>query len=85
MDKAQAALRGVMMELEDAIRGRRTHKAYAPDPVDRETLDALFDLATPAMGHPPLVRIAVLDGDGTAAYRLQRASLAARLSPARLL
>lgn len=39
------------MELEDAIRGRRTHKAYAPDPVDRETLDALFDLARWAPNH----------------------------------
>ena len=33
------------MELEQAIRSRRTHKAYAPEPVDRETLDELFDLA----------------------------------------
>jgi hypothetical protein len=41
--------------------------------------DALFDLATPAMGHPPLIRIAVLDGDGAAAYRRHRASLAALL------
>ena len=30
--------------------------------------DALRDLATPAMGHPPLVRIAAVDGDGAAAY-----------------
>lgn len=52
---------------------------------ERAYHDALFDLATPAMGHPPLVRIAVLAGDGAAAYRLQRASLAARLSPVRLL
>ncbi len=52
---------------------------------ERAYHDALFDLATPAMGHPPLVRIAVLDGDGAAAYRLQRASLAARLSAASLL
>ena len=33
------------MELEEAIRTRRTHKAYGPEPVDRTTLDALFDLA----------------------------------------
>ena len=37
--------------------------------------DALRDLATPAMGHPPLVRIAALDGDGFAAYRRERAVL----------
>ena len=39
------------MELEQAIRERRTHKAYAPDPVDRETLDALFGLARWAPSH----------------------------------
>ncbi len=39
------------MELEEAIRGRRTHKAYAPEPVDRETLDELFELARWAPNH----------------------------------
>ncbi len=39
------------MELEDAIRGRRTHKAYAPEPVDRDTLDELFELARWAPNH----------------------------------
>ena len=37
------------------------------------------DLATPAMGHPPVVRIAAVDGDGAAAYRRHRASLLALL------
>lgn len=37
--------------------------------------DALLDLATPAMGHPPVIRIAAVDGDGRAAYRRHRASL----------
>src|SRR4029077_15563515 len=37
--------------------------------------DALRDLATPAMGHPPVVRIAAVDGDGGAAYHRPRASL----------
>ncbi|HKN95021.1 MAG TPA: hypothetical protein VJU60_11860 [Thermoleophilaceae bacterium] len=37
-------------------------------PRERAYHDALFDLATPAMGHPPLVRVAVPDGDGAAAY-----------------
>jgi nitroreductase len=39
------------MELETAIRTRRTHKAYGPDPVDRATLEALFDLARWAPNH----------------------------------
>jgi len=39
------------VELEEAIRGRRTHKAYGPDPVSRETLDELFDLARWAPNH----------------------------------
>jgi nitroreductase len=39
------------MELEQAIRTRRTHKAYAPGPVDRETLFELFELARWAPNH----------------------------------
>ncbi|MDP9344415.1 MAG: nitroreductase family protein [Actinomycetota bacterium] len=39
------------MELEDAIRTRRTHKAYGREPVDRETLEHLFDLARWAPNH----------------------------------
>jgi nitroreductase len=39
------------MELDEAIRGRRTHKAYRPEPVDRATLDELFDLARWAPNH----------------------------------
>jgi hypothetical protein len=35
---------------------------------ERAYHDALRDLATPAMGHPPLTRVAALDGDGAAAY-----------------
>ena len=42
---------------------------------ERAYQDSLRDLATPAMGHPPLVRIAAADGDGVAAYRRQRGSL----------
>ena len=37
--------------------------------------DSLLDLAAPAMGHPPVVRIAAVDGDGAAAYRRHRAAL----------
>jgi nitroreductase len=39
------------MEVDEAIRGRRTHKAYRPAPVPRETLDELFDLARWAPNH----------------------------------
>ncbi len=39
------------MELEDAIRTRRTHKAYGSDPVPRETLEELFELARWAPNH----------------------------------
>jgi nitroreductase len=39
------------VELEEAIRTRRTHKAYGPDPVDRETLAELLDLARWAPNH----------------------------------
>lgn len=44
-------------------------------PRERAYHDALRDLATPAMGYPPLLRIAAVDGDGAAAYRRHRASL----------
>ena len=39
------------MDVEQAIRSRRTHKAYGPEPVDHETLDALFELARWAPNH----------------------------------
>ena len=39
------------MEVEEAIRGRRTHKAYAPEPLDRETTQQLLDLARWAPNH----------------------------------
>jgi hypothetical protein len=42
---------------------------------ERAYHDALRDLATPAMGHPPVIRIAALDGDGAAAYRRHRAAI----------
>ena len=39
------------MELDDAVRTRRTHKAYGPEPVDAATLTELFDLARWAPNH----------------------------------
>jgi nitroreductase len=39
------------VELEQAVRARRTHKAYGPEPVPREVLEELFALATWAPNH----------------------------------
>jgi len=39
------------MEVENAIRTRRTHKAYRPEPVDRELLSVILDLARWAPNH----------------------------------
>jgi nitroreductase len=39
------------MDVETAIRSRRTHKAYGSEPVGRETLDGLFELARWAPNH----------------------------------
>jgi nitroreductase len=39
------------MDVEEAIRTRRTHKAFAPEPVPREELDALLELARWAPNH----------------------------------
>src|ERR671936_1919642 len=39
------------MDVETAIRSRRTHKAYGAEPVDRETLEQLFELARWAPNH----------------------------------
>ena len=52
---------------------------FGGGPRERAYHDALRDLATPAMGHPPLVRVTALDGDGERAYRRHRASLLERL------
>src|SRR5947207_1845887 len=42
---ASLASSGAAMDVEDAIRTRRTHKAYTNEPVDQGTLDELFELA----------------------------------------
>ncbi len=39
------------MDVEDAIKTRRTHKAFASEPVSRELLDELFELARWAPNH----------------------------------
>ena len=45
------ASRSAPMDVETAIRTRRTHKAYRPEPVAREVLDELFELASWAPNH----------------------------------
>jgi hypothetical protein len=61
----------------DSIRRGLAAKGFGFGGVARERAyhDALFDLATPAMGHPPLVRVAAPDGDGAAAYEKLRGRL----------
>jgi len=39
------------VSIDELIRGRRTHKAYDPEPVDRATLEELFELARWAPNH----------------------------------
>jgi nitroreductase len=39
------------VELDEAVRTRRTHKVYGAEPVDRTTLDELFELARWAPNH----------------------------------
>ena len=66
----------------DRLESRLSVKGFGFGGVQRERAyhDALLDLATPAMGHPPVVRIAAVDGDGAAAYRRHRDSLRPLLS-----
>ncbi len=47
---------------------------------ERAYHDALLDLAAPALGHPPVVRIEATDGDGAAAYGRTRAALSESVS-----
>jgi nitroreductase len=39
------------MQVEEAIRTRRTHKAFGSEPLERQTLDELFELARWAPNH----------------------------------
>jgi hypothetical protein len=49
---------------------------------ERAYHDALLDLATPAMGHPPVIRIMTLDGGGEGAWHRNRAAIIESLSAA---
>ncbi len=46
-----AFYRSLALNVEQAIRTRRTHKAYGPEPVDRAVLEQLFELARWAPNH----------------------------------
>jgi hypothetical protein len=61
----------------DAIGRGLAAKGFGFGGVARERAyhDALFDLAAPAMGHPPLLRVTAPDGDGAAAYERARGRL----------
>jgi hypothetical protein len=61
----------------DGIARGLAAKAFGFGGVQRERAyhDALRDLAAPAMGHPPLLRIAAVDGNGAAAYSRHREAL----------
>lgn len=74
------------MNVEDAIRGRRTHKAFGSEPLDRRTLDELLDLARWAPNHnltnpwrfyvvgpQALARLKLADGDPVKARKFDRA------------
>jgi len=76
---AHAALCRELAPSMDALSRGLPAKAFGFGGVSRERAyhDALRDLATPAMGHPPLIRIAATDGDGAAAYARHRRALAA--------
>src|SRR6185437_13663644 len=76
---AHAALCRELAPSMDALSRGLPAKAFGFGGVSRERAyhDALRDLATPAMGHPPLIRIAATDGDGAAAYARHRDTLAA--------
>jgi hypothetical protein len=66
----------------DRLESGLAAKGFGFGGVQRERAyhDALRDLGTPAMGLPPVVRIAAVDGDGAAAYRRHRDSLRTLLS-----
>jgi hypothetical protein len=74
---AHRALCRAHAEQADAVGRGLAAKAFGFGGVGRERAynDSLIDLATPAMGHPPVIRIAILDGDGAAAYASCRDAL----------
>ena len=76
---AQAALCRELAATSDLRSRGLPAKAFGFAGVLRERAyhDALRDLAAPAMGHPPLIRVAATDRDGAVAYARHRDALAA--------
>ena len=72
------------MNVDDAIRSRRTHKVYGPRPVPREQLDQLFELARWAPNHHLTNpwRFRVLGPQALAALRQAEPESAAKLDRA---
>lgn len=62
----------------DKYRASKDARGFGPGGRVRQRAyhDALRDLAAPAMGHPPVVRVAAPDRDGEAAYMRVRDQLA---------
>ncbi|MHA7223092.1 DUF7255 family protein [Arthrobacter sp. RHLT1-20] len=58
----------------DKYRQAKTAAAFGPGGRQRQRAyyDALRDLATPAMGHPPIIRVPAPDGNGAAAFERNR-------------
>jgi hypothetical protein len=61
-------------EKSDRYRAAKEARGFGPGGRTRQRAyyDALRDVATPAMGHPPLVRVDAGHGNGAAAYRAHR-------------
>lgn len=78
LDEHKRLCRALCAETDGLARGLAA-KGFGFGGMARERAyhDALRDLAVPAMGHPPLVRIAAVGGDGAAAYERHRARLLA--------
>jgi nitroreductase len=73
----------VAVEVEEAIRSRRTVKAFAPEPVDRRTLEELLELARWAPNHNLTNpwRFRVLGPESLARLKRAAADLAAAGAP----
>jgi len=80
LDEHRELCRAWAFRTDDLHRGLAA-KGFGFGGVQRERAyhDSLRDLATPAMGHPPLVRLAAVDGDGAGAYSRHREELGALL------
>jgi hypothetical protein len=77
--EAYAALCRKLAPTSDGLQRALAAKGFGFGGVQRERAyhDALLDLATPAMGHPPVIRVAAVDADGAAAYARERARITA--------